>query len=82
MFQVKQEFENVLSVRDNIESVFGLLSNKLKTLKDIYTDIVKNHASNEFSFGTDSFYFQNQLIETDNNKLHGIFIDIDNQIYC
>ena len=82
MSQVKQEFENVLSVRDNIESVFGLLSNKLKTLKDIYSDIVKNHASNEFSFGTDSFYFQNQLIETDNNKLHGIFIDIDNQIYC
>lgn len=79
---VKQKFETILSIRDDIESVFGILSNKIKTLKDIYTDIVKSHTHNEFSFGTDSLYFQNQLIETDFNKLHGMFIDIDNQIYC
>ena len=82
MSQVKQQFEKVLVVRDDIESIFVILSNKLKTLKDIYTDIVKHHLTNEFSFGTDSFYFQNQLIETDYDKLHSMFIDIDNQIYC
>lgn len=80
--QVKQKFENVLTIRDDIASVCGILSNKLKTLKDIYADIVKTHSHDEYSFGTDAFYFQNQLIETDFNKLHGMFVDIDNQIYC
>lgn len=80
--QVKQRFESVLAIRDDIESVFEILSNKLKTLKDIYSDIVKSHTNNEYSFGTDSFYFQNQLIETDFIKLKSMFVDIDNQIYC
>ena len=80
--QVKQKFESILVVRDDIESVFGILSNKIKTLKDIYADIVKAHTHNDYSFGTDSFYFQNQLIESDFIKLQSMFVDIDNQIYC
>ena len=80
--QVKQKFDDVLTVRDDIESVFNTLSTKLKTLKDIYSDIVKNHTTNDFRFGIDSFYFQNQLIETDYIKLKSMFVDIDNQIYC
>lgn len=79
--QVKQKFGEVLDIRDDIEGVFVILTTKLKTLKDIYTEIAKNHSTNEFSFGLDSFYFQNLLIETDYNKLNSMFIDIDNQIY-
>ena len=79
--QVKQNFGKVLGIRDDIEGVFVILTTKLKTLKDIYADIAKNHSTNEFSFGLDSFYFQNLLIETDYNKLNSMFVDIDNQIY-
>lgn len=79
--QVKQNFGKVLGIRDDIEGVFVILTTKLKTLKDIYADIAKNHSTNEFSFGLDSFYFQNLLIETDYNKLKSMFVDIDNQIY-
>lgn len=79
--QVKQNFGKVLGIRDDIEGVFVILTTKLKTLKDIYADIAKNHTTNEFSFGLDSFYFQNLLIETDYNKLNSMFVDIDNQIY-
>ena len=79
--QVKQNFGKVLGIRDDIEGVFVILTTKLKTLKDIYANIAKNHSTNEFSFGLDSFYFQNLLIETDYNKLNSMFVDIDNQIY-
>lgn len=80
---VKMSFESVLSVRDDIVCVFGILDNKITTLKEIYESIVKTHNNkHENPFGIDSFYFQNQLIETDYKNLQSIFIDIDNRVYC
>ena len=61
--QVKQKFGEVLEIRDDIEGVFVILTTKLKTLKDIYAELAKNHSTNEFSFGLDSFYFQNLLLQ-------------------
>lgn len=74
---VKMSFESVLSIRDDIICVFGILDNKIHTLKELYESIVKSHNNHENTFGIDSFYFQNQLIETDYNHLQSIFIDID-----
>jgi len=76
-------FESVLSIRDDIICVFGILENKIHTLKELYESIVKTHNnSKEYTFGIDSFYFQNNLIETDYTHLQSIFNEIDNRIYC
>lgn len=79
---VKMSFESVLSIRDDIICVFGILDNKIHTLKELYESIVTSHNNHENTFGIDSFYFQNQLIETDYKHLQSIFIDIDNRVYC
>jgi len=79
---VKMSFESVLSIRDDIICVFGILDNKINTLKEIYEGIVKSHKNQEFIFGIDSFHFQHNLIETDYKNLQSIFIDIDNRVYC
>jgi len=72
----------VLKLRQDIQTVFGILDNKLGVLKGIFADIVKTHAHKELVFGIDSFRFQNRLIETDYKNLSSIFRDIDNRIYC
>lgn len=79
---VKMSFESVLSIRDDIICVFGILDNKINTLKELYESLVKSHYNHENTFGIDSFYFQNHIIETEYNNLQSIFIAIDNRVYC
>ena len=79
---VKSQFESILKIRSDIQTVFDILDGKLGVLKGIFDDIMKTHGHKDFVFGIDSFRFQNKLIETDYNNLTTIYRHIDNRIYC
>ena len=79
---VKSQFETILKIRSDIQTVFDILDGKLGVLKGIFDEIMKTHGHKDFVFGIDSFHFQNKLIETDYNNLTTIYRHIDNRIYC
>ena len=79
---VKTQFESILKMRSDIQTVFDILDGKLGVLKGIFDEIMKTHGHKDFVFGIDSFRFQNKLIETDYNNLTTIYRHIDNRIYC
>jgi hypothetical protein len=80
--EVKQKFEQVLSLRQDIINVFHILDSKIKVLQEVYSNMVATHSHKEYVFGIDSFCFQNELIETDYINLKDIFRRIGGRSYC
>ena len=79
---VKKNFDNLLTLREDICAVFDILKSKVEILQKIYLELVKNHAHKSYVFGIDSFHFQNKLIEKEYLNLTSAFEAIDNRIYC
>jgi hypothetical protein len=69
-------------LRSNINDIFIEVKEKLNALDKIYVEIINTHKNNDYTFGIDSFYFQNKLIEIEYENMKSIFIGINNRIYC
>tara|TARA_Y100000389_G_C17398776_1_gene484107 strand:- start:58 stop:1275 length:1218 start_codon:yes stop_codon:yes gene_type:complete len=81
IIELKDNFEKMKILRQDISNIFENLEAKILILKKIYSDLVSTH-SNNFIFGLDSFHFQNKLIHADFKHLKNIFQMIDNRLYC
>jgi len=81
IIELKENFEKMKILRQDISDIFENLESKILILKKIYSDLVSTH-SNNFIFGLDSFHFQNKLIYADFKHLKNIFQMIDNRLYC
>jgi hypothetical protein len=80
--QVKETFEKLLELRQDICNVIDILYGKYEVLVSIYRDLVTTHRNSDFVFGLDSFFFQNKLIKDDCDHLSLVLKAIDNRIYC
>jgi hypothetical protein len=80
--QVKEAFEKLLELRQDICNVIDILYGKYDVLVSIYRDLVTTHRNSDFVFGLDSFFFQNKLIKDDCDHLSLVLRAIDNRIYC
>jgi len=78
----KQEFESVLSQRQEIMSVFDIMRGKITTLKKIYGELIGSHTGDDYMFGMDALHFQNELIEKDYVHLRHNLTAIERRMYC
>ena len=78
---IKNNFEYIKSLRSEITQILGEIETKLNALKKIYVSLIKTHKDIDFTFGLDSFFFQNKLIETDAENMNKVFNCINNQMY-
>ncbi len=79
---VKEAFEKLLELRQDICSVLDTLYGKHEVLVGIYRDLITTHRNRDFVFGLDSFFFQNKLIQDDCDHLSNVLKSIDNRVYC
>ena len=79
---VKEAFEKLLELRQDICSVLDTLKSKHDVLVGIYQDLSTTHRNRDFVFGLDSFFFQNKLIKDDCDYLSSLLKSIDNRVYC
>ena len=79
---IRQNFGDVLSLRQEIANIFESLDGKINALKTTYTELLNTHENMRSLFGIDSFYFQNELLEVEYNNMNNIFTKIDNRLYC
>lgn len=79
---VKEAFEKLLELRQDICSVLDTLKSKHDVLVGIYHDLSTTHRNRDFVFGLDSFFFQNKLIKDDCDHLSKLLKAIDNRVYC
>jgi len=78
---IKTKFEYIKSLRSNVSNIFTEIEGKITALTKIYIDLINTHKNIDFTFGLDSFHFQNKLIELEYENIKKIFTGINNRIY-
>ena len=79
---LKSEFNNIITIRNTVKSVFDVLQVRINRLKVFYSDLIKNSKAQMFVFGLDSFNFQGKLIDIEYDDMKRLFIAINNRMYC
>ena len=82
LLKIKKDFNIVKNSRDDIINIFQTLKSKMDTLKNLYKTMIITHKQSQYTFGIDSFYFQNKLLEMECDNMNKIFNAIDNRMYC
>lgn len=80
--KLKNNFANIMSIRNNTKNVFDILELRINKLKSTHAELIKNNKSQIFVFGLDSFHFQSKLIDIEYDDMKRIFLAINNRTYC
>ena len=76
------QFDNVLNLRTQIESIFGMIDSRIIVIHDLYKSMIKEYGhNNDFTLAMDSFHFQSSLIETELKNMKETYHKIGNRIY-
>ena len=82
LVKLKNDFNNIITIRNNVKNIFDILLVKIDKLKLFYAELVKEKRNNTFVFGLDSFYFQSKLIDIEYDDMKRFFLAINNRMYC
>jgi len=79
---LKIDFTKVVDLKNENIKMFDTLDIKIKNLKSIYSEFIKNNKEHLFIFGLDSFHFQGKLIDIEYDDMKRLYYAITNRIYC
>jgi len=79
---LKDDFNKVVDLKNENVKMFEMLDFKIKNLKNVYSDFIKNNKQQLFIFGLDSFHFQGKLIDLEYDDMKRLYFAIKNRIYC
>jgi hypothetical protein len=82
LLKLKNNFNNIITIRNSVKNIFDILLVKIGKLKGFYAELIKDRKSEMFVFGLDSFYFQNKLIDIEYDDMKRLFLSINNRMYC
>ena len=80
--KLKSEFNNIISIRNNVKNIFDILQVRIDKLKFFYAEFIQNSKNDMFVFGLDSFRFQSRLIDIEYDDMKRLFLAINNRMYC
>jgi len=79
---LKIDFTKVVDLKNENVKMFETLDIKIKSIKSIYSEFIKNNKQHLFIFGLDSFHFQGKLIDIEYDDMKRMYYAITNRIYC
>jgi len=79
---INNNFDCIKTLRLDLNQIFIEIENKMNALSKIYIKLIKTHQNIDYTFGLDSFHFQNRLIEIEYENIKQIFNSINNRMYC
>ena len=79
---LKQDFTKIVDLKNENVKMFDTLDLKIRNLKAIYSEYIKNNKNQLFVFGLDSFHFQGKLIDIEYDDMKRLYYAITNRIYC
>lgn len=82
LVKLKGDFNNIITVRNSVKSVFDILQVRIDKLRQIYSEFIKSNKNETFLFGLDSFHFQSKLIDIEYDDMKRLFLAINNRMYC
>jgi len=82
LVKLKSDFINIINIRNTVKNIFDTLQVRIDTLRQIYSEFIKNNKNDMFVFGLDSFQFQNKFIDIEYDDMMRLFLAINNRMYC
>ena len=79
---LKLDFTKIVDLKNENVKIFDTLDLKIKNLKGLYSEFIKNNKQNLFIFGLDSFHFQGKLIDIEYDDMKRLYYAITNRVYC
>lgn len=80
--ELKIRFNEIKDNYSEIETILVNLDEKIRYLKNIYLEFLKNNNDRLLVFGLDSFKFQNKVIDYEYMQMRKYFSLIWNRVYC
>ena len=82
LVKLKGDFNNIITVRNNVKNVFDILQVRIDKLRQLYSEFIESNKNEMFVFGLDSFHFQSKLIDIEYDDMKRLFLAINNRMYC
>ena len=82
LLNLKNDFNNLINIRNNVKNIFEILQLRIDKLKLLYSEFIQNNKNQVFVFGLDSFHFQSKLIDVEYDDTKRLFMAIGNRMYC
>lgn len=82
LVNLKNDFNNLINIRNNVKNIFEILQLRIDKLKLLYSEFIQNNKNQVFVFGLDSFHFQSKLIDIEYDDTKRLFMAIGNRMYC
>jgi len=80
--KLKNDFDNIVSLKIEIARTKKQVGEKLQHLKDIYGELLKSNTKKIFLFCLDSFYFQYKTFAIEMDNIDRFRILMNNRMYC
>ena len=80
--KLKNSFNNILQLIDEISRIKLHANTKLNNLRDAYFKLIENNNKKVFLFCLDSFYFQYKSFQLEYDNLEKGLAFINNRMYC
>jgi len=80
--KLKNNFDNIISLKTEIARTKVQVSEKLQHLKDIYGELLKSNSKKIFLFCLDSFYFQYKTFAIEMDNIDRFRVLMNNRMYC
>jgi hypothetical protein len=80
--QIKKNFNKLKDIRVQITNLLNIIEYKNNKLKTKTKNFIDSNKNNLFTFGLDSYQFQNKLIEYEYEDMKKIYHIFNNRMYC
>lgn len=80
--KLKNNFDNIITLKREISKVKKVVIDKLTQLKSVYNELVKSNSKKLFLFCLDSFYFQYKTFAMEMEHIDRFRALMNNRMYC
>jgi len=80
--KLKNNFDNIITLKREISKVKKVVLDKLTQLKSVYNELVKSNSKKLFLFCLDSFYFQYKTFAMEMEHIDRFRALMNNRMYC
>ena len=80
--KLRNDFDNIITLKREISKVKTVVSEKLSQLKLVYNELIKNNSKKIFLFCLDSFYFQYKTFAMEMEHIDKYRALMNNRMYC
>lgn len=79
---LKSEFSEILFLKQENTQLFEKSRDKIRKLREWYSNYINENQSHLFVFGLDSFHYQGKIIDVEYDDMKRLYFSITNRIYC